>query len=399
MEHPKNAYRWVIVFLWFFVYFFSASALFCMPPLFSEIGNDIPLTKAQMGIIFGMNPLASLFLGFIAGSFSDRFGSRWVVGIALLLTALSGALRAVSVSAFELMVYSFIMGVGTAFLAPNSPKVLGMWFPREELGKANGIVMAAIPLAGAFSTATSASFMSPVFGGWKGVVIAFACMCMVMTIIWMLLYREGDAQGAVEKRKQAILSNFGNVLKVRDIWLVAFFFGLYLAATGTVTALLPVILEERGVSRPGEIVSIWMWVGIVSTALGGVASDKLGRRKPFLIGAAIVMAIGLPLLSGVQGMALIATLVLLGIAAGTLAPLKTVLAVEIKGIGPSLAATAFGFMMMVGFALSFLGPSVSGKLMDMTESSFSAFLLMAVCMLVAAGIAVALKETGKRAGG
>ncbi|MBW2370140.1 MAG: MFS transporter [Deltaproteobacteria bacterium] len=389
-------FRWVIAAMWFAIYFFSSLAFFCMPPLFAEISRDIPLTKVQMGIIFGMNPLASLFLAFIAGSISDRFGSRWVVGAAFLLITVAGGLRATSHSVLDLIIFAFLMGVGTAFFGPNVPKVLGTWFPKEELGKANGFVMTAIPLGGAAAIASSASILSPAFGGWRGVMVACAVICLVVTVLWMILYREKEIDGVDGKQTQAFSSNFKNVLKVKDIWLLAIFFGFYLAACGTVTGLLPVILTEKGVNRPGEIVSLFMWIGIVSTPLGGIAIDKFDRRKPFLIVGAIVMAAVYPLLVITQGAGLIIALLVLGMAAGIIVPLKTLLPVEIEGIGPRLAATAFGFMMMLGFAMGFLGPTISGKIMDVTGSALPAFIMMAVCMLVAACIAIPMKETGKQ---
>jgi len=208
MSISKDPYRLVIAALWFFIYLFSTMAFFCMPPLFSEISQDIPLTKAQMGIIFGMVPLASLFIAFIAGSVSDRFGSRWVVGGSVMLIALAGSLRAISGNAIELIVFSFLMGVGTAFFAPNAPKVLGTWFPREELGKVNGFVMVAIPLGGATSIATSAGYLSPVFGGWRGVTIAFGVACLAISLLWMFLYRECGTEDSAVKKKPSLFIKF-----------------------------------------------------------------------------------------------------------------------------------------------------------------------------------------------
>ena len=350
-----------------------------------------------MGIIFGASPLMSFFLAFTAGAISDRFGSRWVVGGSLFIIAFAGGLRAVAGSAIELMIYSFIMGVGLAISGPNIPKVLGMWFPRDELGKANGIVMSAIPFGGALTIAIAADFMSPAFGGWKGVMVAVGCICLGIAVLWMFLYREKDAESVHGKSGQSILHNFKKVLKVRDVWLVAMFFGLFYAACGTITGLLPVILGERGVARPGMFVSIFMWVGIVATPLGGMASDKVGKRKPFLIIGAIVMAICFPLLIKMQGWALVVTMLVIGTSAAFIVPLKTTIPAEIEETGTKLAATTFGFMMMLGYAMGFLGPVVSGWLIDVTGSPLSAFILMAVVLLVAVGIVIPLKETGKKA--
>lgn len=399
MENPKDPYRWIIASLWFGIVFFSAMGLFCMPPLFTEIGRGFFLTKAQMGIIYGASPLASLFLAFLAGSISDRFGSRWVVGGSLFVTALSCGFRAFADNATELIIYSFSMGVGMAIFGPNIAKVLGNWFPRKELGKANGIVVSAIPISGALTLATAADVMSPAVGGWRGVMVAVGGACLVMTVLWVALYREKDAEGASIEGGQNIWQNFREVLKVRDVWLVAMFFGLYYAACGTLTGLLPAILAERGVARSGVIVSIFMWVAIVVTPLSGIFSDGVGRRKPFLIFGATLMAICFPFLTKLHGWALVSTMLVVGTAAASVVPFKTAIPAEIEGIGVSLAATTFGFMMMIGYAMGFLGPVVSGWIMDISNSPMIAFVIMSTVLVTAAGIVIPMKETGCRPSG
>jgi len=65
MEEQTYPFRWVVLALMFLSLFAATIAMQCMPPLFSEITEQIPLTKAQMGTIMGVITLASLFFAVI----------------------------------------------------------------------------------------------------------------------------------------------------------------------------------------------------------------------------------------------------------------------------------------------------------------------------------------------
>ncbi len=121
-------------------------------------------------------------------------------------------------------------------------------------------------------------------------------------------------------------------------------------------------------------------------------SDKVGRRKPFLIVPVIVMGICIPFFIILKGIPLVAGIVIAGLAQGVIMPIMLVTLIEIKGIGALYIATAVGLVLTVGSVLGFLGPVVSGNLMDMSGSPWSAFLLMAAVLVVAGGVVIPLER-------
>lgn len=44
-----------------------------MPVLFKEISDDLGLSVAQIGTIWGLDPLAGVFIGLPGGLLADRF--------------------------------------------------------------------------------------------------------------------------------------------------------------------------------------------------------------------------------------------------------------------------------------------------------------------------------------
>ncbi|MBW2369707.1 MAG: MFS transporter [Deltaproteobacteria bacterium] len=392
MQETKSPYRWVIAGLLFTGLMIMQMSFSCLPPLFSEISRDIPMDKTRMGLIFSMISLAGIIFSLIGGAISDRFGSRTAICCALLITALFGGLRSFSETTIGLAALTFAVGAGLALVPPNVAKVMGSRFSKDELGMANGIVMAATPIGVGVGIGAGASVLSPLFGGWRGALGFVAVLCVTMGMVWILLYRElKPAQGAKDGG-QNILENLKDVTKIKDVWLVAVICGIFFYVIGSLMGLLPIVFEERGINRSGEMAALVMLAGVISGPLVGMASDRSGKRKPFLAASAIVMGVCIPSLLSLTGPMLVAAVIVVGLAQGVMMPIMLAVTIELKQLGPSRTATAVGLIMTVGGAIGFLGPLVSGRLMDLAGSPWPAFFLMAAILIAGAAVVIPLES-------
>ncbi len=396
MEEQKLNFRWLVLILLFLNIFFATISMNCIPPLFKEIFEQIPLTKAQMGSVMGVLTLASLFFAPIGGGVSDKIGSRWALGVSVLIVAIAGASRFYVGSANSLIACMFFIGAGMAVLGPNMPKALGTWFPPKELALANGLCISSMGIGAAVAMGTSAGIMSPAFGGWRKTMVVIGGFVLVMGILWMFLYRDRKIEGTSEKKKQNIIENFKKVFKIKDLWFLSIFYGLNMVGLMAIITFLPISLEERGVEKAGELVSIMMGTSVVFNILGGMLSDKLGKRKPFLVISAVIFGLCILSFATLTGTPLIIALMIAGAAMGTIAPILMTIPVELEEIGPGLAATAMGLIFMVGNTGGFFGPVLSGKLMDVTGSHWAGFIFMASALIIAAVFLIPLRETGRK---
>ena len=398
MEDQQSNFRWLVLVLLFLIYFFIFTATNCIPPLFKEIGNEIALTKAGMGMIMGVITLPSLFFSLLGGAISDKVGSRWAIGSALIIISLSGAVRATVESHYGLTVCMFLIGVGVAILGPNVPKVLGMWFPPKELATANGICMIGMPLAGTFAMGTAAGVLSPAFGGWRNVMVVLGAFPLMLGLLWLLLYRDRKVEKALGKRERSILENFKEVFRIKDVWWASAFMGLNMIGVMSVIALLPHSLSERGMTEvsAGGLVAIMFGMSSAFKIVGGFLSDRVGKRIPFIFISSIVQGICVIAFAFSTGIPLIIALAIAGVAMGVIPPVFMVIPVEIKEIGPALAATAMGLIFMIGNSGSLVGPVVAGKLMDFFGGQLPGFLFMGVAIIIGGFCILFVRETGQR---
>ena len=164
----------------------------------------------------------------------------------------------------------------------------------------------------------------------------------------------------------------------------------------TLISFLPLLFEERGLSKPGQLVSILMITSVVFNIVGATISDKTGKRKMFIIGPVIVFGLAVLTFGTLTGIPLAIALVIAGACMGTIGPVLMSIPVELKTIGPALTATAVGLIFMVGNTGGFLGPMLIGKLMDITGSQWSAFVCMGALLILSAGCIIPLTETGRK---
>jgi len=394
MEEGKSSFRWIVLALLFLSMLIATMSMNCIPPLFKEIMEEIPLTKVQMGTVMGVITLASLFFAPLGGGLGDKFGPRWTLGLAIVIIAAGSALRAAAGNVFSLTACMFIMGAGVAVFGPNLPKALSMWFPKNEMAMANGISMAGAGVGGAVGMAVAASIMSPLFGGWRPSMVWVGVFMLGAGVLWVLIFRDKTADTGPSKTGN-MAANFKTVLKIKDVWLLAVYYGLNMAGIMTVVTLLPVSLAERGVEKGGELVAIMMATAVVFNIVGGILSDKTGKRKPFLILSVVILAVSIVCFATTTGIALIIALACAGAAMGTIGPVIMVVPVEMEKVGPALTATAVGLIFMVGNTGGFVGPVAGGKLMD-AYGLVTGFMVMGAALVVAALVIVPLKETGTK---
>jgi MFS family permease len=100
----------------------------CLPPLFPEIVADLNMTMTQMGTIWGMDPLAGVFVGLISGLLIDRFGIKWTLAVACLLAGITGAARGLSTGFASMTATMLVFGLLVAMMPTLIPKVAAVWF-------------------------------------------------------------------------------------------------------------------------------------------------------------------------------------------------------------------------------------------------------------------------------
>jgi NNP family nitrate/nitrite transporter-like MFS transporter len=351
---------------------------------------DIGITgwsQLWAGISFGV-----LLFAIPAGSLGDRFGVRRVIGCGLVLNCATLLFRAGADSFPMLLVSMFPFGMSLAVLATNLPKALGMWFPPERLGLANGVALAGFGL-GQGIAAFATPRLLPYLGTWRELTLWLAGLIFLLTFYWFMLVRDAPAHGTAGP---GLLRSIKEVLRVRDVWLVAichmFYFGAHLGVIGYLPAYFGSV-QRISPSRVGLVLSIAAWVGIAGSVVLPALSDRFGRRKIVYVVTTLLTGGVVFSMAHLLGIPLMIASAVWGLSAGAVG-LVFVVPVEMERVGPALAGSAIGVIISAGFLGGVLAPVLGMSLAD--SRPLLGFAFFTLCYLVAAVLFCIVRETGKR---
>jgi len=222
--------------------------------------------------------------------------------------------------------------------------------------------------------------------GWRHSIYLSTVIGILNIVFFTLLVKEGPlrrGRGGVNGARLALMNV--EVWKVGIVWL---FFN---AASLSFTTWGPKILQDFGMDPVSAsfMASTIMLAGIPSVPVIGLISDRLRKRKPLMVIGCTVMAGTFALATCASGNALVASIIILGVAASMTPPMVMALPPEI--LGPASAAIGFGVTtacLNIGIAL---GPQSVGLLLDLTGSPSLSFLAMGFFSAIGAIVAYALK--------
>ena len=392
---------WVVAAVFYFYQYILRSAPSVMMP---EMSAAFGLSTLGVASIVGLFYYGYAPFSLVAGAALDRLGPRKtmpiaaaVIGIGALLFA-SGSSEAASIGRFLQGVGGVFASVGAIYIATNS-------FPPSQAATLIG----ATQMFGMAGGSAGQFGVGPLIGGglawdrfWMGMGIAGLIMGALLLIFLPKQKKPKQSGGwwtsttgpfyVVFKNPQSILCGLISGLLFIPTTIFDMVWGVrYLQeAHGLDYAV--------AVMRSAAIPMGW----IIGCPLLGFISDRLGRRKPVIIGGAVLLLASLAwILFGPSGVFPRYTLGLLaGIASGA-AMLPYIVIKEANP--PQFSGTATGVINFLNFTFSaLLGPifgwilqRVSGGAAQMAAGHYqTAFAPLLLGVAVAIVLTLLLKETG-----
>ena len=302
----QGAYRWYILVLAALTHTLVVGMpMMSLPVLFDEIGTDLSLNLVQIGYVWGAASLLGVAMSLTGGVIGDRIGARRILVFACLLSGITGATRAFASDYASLTATVLIAGLFPMAAPMNVHKTCGVWFSGKHLGMANGVVSAGMALGFLLGSLISATFLSPLLGGWRNVLLFYAVLAVIVSVLWAFTRSEPVAEGpvAAPTERLSLRDSLLRVGRLRNVWLLAVaMFGIGGAIQGSL-GYLPLYLRNQG-WEPGaadSALASFHFASLLFTLPLTMLSDRLGKRRPLLLVAALMLTVGFGLLSIVQG--------------------------------------------------------------------------------------------------
>ena len=328
-EVGQTRVRYLIIAILFAVSCFSFGDRVALSLAGAAMGKAINLTPVRMGYLFSAFSWAYVLGQLPSGGLLDRFGSRRVYGIGIILwslcaflTGFAGYLTA-SAAFTVIFVLRLFSGLAQAPVFPGNGRIVASWFPTTERGRASAIFNS--------SQYFALLIFAPIFGwiihtyGWQSCFWFMGVLGFALSAVWFAnIYpvkehpRISPAEiaaieggGGLVNTDQGNMTNFGrNTLTWATVkmllshrMLVGIYIGQYCITTLTWFFLtwFPVYLAQArhmSILKVGFAAAVPGLCGGFGGILGGVLSDKLlhqghslsfARKAPIMAGMALSM--------------------------------------------------------------------------------------------------------------
>ena len=362
-------YRWYILAITMLVYaFIAGAARMCMPVLFKEIGDDLGLSVTAIGTIWGMDPLAGIFIGLPSGLLADRIGIKRSLIILCILAGIFGALRGFSVNFMSLAVFMFLFGLMAAAVPSIVPKVTAVWFSGERLGLANALLNVAWSIGAMVATMFSATAFSPLLGGWRNVMFLYGIPAVALGLLWLFTAREPDKteNPELQTAKIPFRQALAHVARIKEVWILGFVTLTTWGASMGLIGYLPLYLRNIGwtPATADSAITVFSAVFSIGSIPMVLLSDKLKSRRGVFILSIAALAIGQALLPFVNATGIWLVLIITGFFRSGAGSLFNVMIFETKGVGGTYGGTATGLANTISMVGAFLAPPLGNSLAE-----------------------------------
>ncbi len=274
-----------ITWLMFFVCFFG---WFGLAPLMPTVRAELGLTKAQVGNIIIASVTATIIARLLIGKLCDTWGPRKTAVRLLIVGAVPVFLVGLADSYITFLMFRLAIGViGASFVITQFHT--SMMFAPNIKGTANAITGGWGNLGGGVTNMVMPLIFAAIVGfgyspaqAWRYAMIVPGVMMLVMAVLYHR-YTKDTPNGNYDEigHKQQNTKTDWTVLADWRVWALmlayAMCFGMELTFDN-VAALHFVDTFHLDQSSAGFWAGIFGFMNIFARALGGIASDKVGRK-------------------------------------------------------------------------------------------------------------------------
>jgi MFS family permease len=258
-----------------------------------QLMRDLSIDAAGLGIISGFYFYSYTLMQIPAGLLFDRYSTRWLTTISLLVCAAGATFFGMADSVVFASLGRFFMGLGSAFAFIGVLVVATRWFSLKYFAFLVGIAQFLAAMGAMGGEAPLATAVNKF--GWRPTITWLAFVGGLLAIIILIIVHhkpDGPHHSSQKSKDFGVGRSVRTVLGNAQTW----WLGLYaFACWAPITAFaslwgVPYLMARYDVSNTlasTAMAMVWIGLGIASPLLGWY-SDQLGRRRGLLNFCAIV---------------------------------------------------------------------------------------------------------------
>jgi len=365
--------RWTVLAVLFTVRLSMAFQFQSVGAVAPLLGPAFGVGLADIGTLIGLYFAPGVALALPGGAIGRKFGDKPTVLAALLLMLIGSLGMALSDSWSVQIAGRLISGAGGVMLNVQMTKIAADWFAGKEIATAMAIFVNSWPAGIALSL-----LALPLIGSGHGIEAVYLAVTAVIgaaLVLFALAYQPPAKAVPAAGETSARLDGRAAIAVITAglIW------GLFNIGFAMIFSFGPTMLVERGwsISVAGSIISIALWLAVVSVPLGGFLADRSGRPSLVLTAGCVVSALLIMALP--RSSAVILIMLALGMINGM--PAGPMMSLPARVLRPETRAIGMGIFYTLYYGTMMLGPVIGGALAKWTGSTAAALDFGAVVLL------------------
>ena len=405
-EHATRV-GWLFIVLYAAAYL-ATSLVFIAPLLVtlalkvnSLVGAD--RAASSLSVVAATGSLVALVANPLFGRLSDRTTSRWGMRRPWIMAGLAGGSFGILVVALAPSVWVVLIGWCLAQLFFNAMlaamvAVLPDQVPVEQRGTVAGALGVCLPIASVGGT-----YVVTVFTGNELAMFLAPCAIGGFFIVLFALYLDDRRLAPANKPPWSLAQLLGTYYvsprRHPDFaWAFVSRFMFVLAYAFLVTYQAYYLLDHLGSSEEEVPQQIFLgtltqaMVVVVASLVGGRLSDRAGRRKPFVAGAAVVYGLALFMIAAAGDFdAFLVGMAVAGLGFGLYMAVDLALVADVLPDTDS-AAKDLGVLNIAGALPFSIGPALAPLVLSVGSGSYQVLYAVAgVCALLGAAAILPVK--------
>lgn len=253
---------------------------------------DFGINEAGFGILMASFYIPYVVMQIPVGLIVDRISIRWILTTMSLLTAIGCAVFGLAHSLLTASAGRMLIGLSASFAFVCALRLATSWFPASRLGLLAGLTQA-LGMLGAASGAVPVAFLVGVIG-WRSSMLVVGCIFIILAL---LLYQyiqdspESKAQTIKKNHEFTILQSLKMIVFSKQTWINALYAGFLFAPTAVIGESIGAAYLQFGRHLTANSAAMAISLIFIGWGIGGPLSgwlsDKIGRRRPLMLGSAL----------------------------------------------------------------------------------------------------------------
>jgi len=197
-----------------FINFVDRGNLSAAAPL---LKTELALSDPMLGILLAAFFWSYAFFQIASGWLVDHLDVKWMLAVGFFIWSVATAATGLAGGFALLLAARLVLGVGESVVYPSYSKILARYFPEDQRGLANSIIITGFYAGPAFGLFFGGIMMNRY--GWRPFFVVLGLLSLIWLIPWLQwMPRDREERVTVDKLHDRDTPGIIEILKLRSAW-------------------------------------------------------------------------------------------------------------------------------------------------------------------------------------